>query len=209
MMTNNLTYIASKINDTLSQSGYPDPAILAQLKTDLEFLLQSLQTNPPAISAVSADFSTLLVQLQEHVRKNETWKDLHVSSTGRIILDLIAAIGAFLQNSIHVAFKEGFIQTANRDSSVYAATRMLGAKINRKSPAKTKVWLNRTATSSVLTIPEYTQFVVGGMEYFNADTIVFPSGESVIPINIGFDADGLAVRKDSIVAQVYTLLGHS
>jgi hypothetical protein len=203
-MTNaNLTYIASKINDTLATSGYPDPATLAQLKTDLEFLLQSLQTNPPTISAVSADFSTLLIQLQEHIRKNDTWKDLHVSSTGRIILDLIAAIGAFLQNSIHVAFKEGFIHTANRDSSVYAATRMLGAKINRKSPAKTKVWLNRTTTSSVLTVPEYTQFVVGGMEYFNADPIIFPSGESIIPINIGFE-DGVAVRKDSLVAQVYT-----
>ena len=204
MTNDNLTYIASKINDTLSQSGYPDPSALAQLKTDLEFLLQSLQTTPPTISAVSADFSTLLVQLQEHVRKNETWKDLHVSSTGRIILDLIAAIGAFLQNSIHIAFKEGFIQQANRDSSIYASARMLGAKLARKTPSKTKVWLNRIDNSTALSIPEYTQFVVGGMEYFNADTIVFPSGESVIPINIGFDADGLAVRKDSIVAQVYT-----
>ena len=203
-MNDNLTYLASKIQDILSTGGYPDPASLAQLKIELDGLLKTLEATPPTISAVSSDFYTILVQLQEHIKRNETWKDFQVSSTGRVLLELIAAIGAFLQNSVQVSFIEAFPQTANRESSIYASTRMLGVKIARKTPSKTKVWLRRANSNGSLVIPEYTPFVVGGLEYFNAEPIVFPMGEGTLPINVTFDETGNAVRKDSLITQVYT-----
>lgn len=205
IMNDNLAYLTSRIINTLNpNTGYVDAIAANQLKSDLQALLVSLQTKPPTISAVTADFYDVLTQLQEHIRVEDTWKDFYVSSTGKTLLDVCASIGAFLQSSIQIAFRESFIQTANRSSSVYAATRMLGVKITRKTSAKVKTWLVRSIASGTTNIPAYTQFSVGGKSFFNANEIIFPNGEALIPLNVTFDDSGNVVRKDSIITQVYT-----
>lgn len=201
----NLTDIASRISRTLKLTGYPEVSELMQLKDDLDLLLTTLNKPSPSISNVTSDFPALLVQLQEHIRKEGTWKDFHMSSTGQTLLEVIAAIGAFLQNSVHVSFRESFTDTAVRDSSRYEIANMLGVRIARKNSAKVKTWLRRSDSSTRLTVPPYEQFSVDGLAYFNPFPIVFPEGESSLPFNLEFDEFGNAKPNDSTaLTNLYT-----
>lgn len=197
-MNDNFLLAARQVVDAIQANQQPDSIELAKIQKNLELILNAYNKSPPSIAETSADFYTLLLQLREYVKREDTWKDFYVASTGMTILELIAAIGAFLQNSIHVAFRESFSETASRASSVYAATRFLGVKIDRKTPAKVKVWLKRASALQALNIPPYTQFIVGGLEFFNTDAIRFPIGEGVLPITVGFDQEGKAIQRDTI-----------
>lgn len=196
-MTNDFIYAVRRLSDSIKH-GQVDAAVVTQVLQDLDLILETYSKTPPVISNNTADFYTLLLQLREYLRKEDTWKDFYVSSTGTTILEVMAAIGTFLQNAIQVAFREGFPDTANRASSIYAATRLLGVRISRKVPAKVKVWLRRDSAQSLLTVPPYTQFVVGGLEFFNDIPIRFPLGESVLPITVGFDQQGNPVSKNTL-----------
>lgn len=201
-MSANITQTASRILQRL-ELGLTDPNELTLFKDDMKNLVSMLGASPPTISNNSSDFSTILLQLHERIKRQDTWKDFNVSSTGRTLLELMAAIGAFLQNSISVAFRESFYDTAVRSSSHYALARTLGCRVSRKTTPKAKTWLRRIGKSEVQTIPPFTQFVVGGLEFFNAEPFIFPQGEATLPINVVVDADGRATKKDDFIAQLY------
>lgn len=198
----NLAQTASRILQRLDR-GVTDPNELDLFKSDMQDLVSILTASPPTISNNSSDFSTILLQLHERIKRQDTWKDFNVSSTGRTLLELMAAIGAFLQNSIGVAFREAFSDTAIRTSSHYALARTLGCRVARKTATKSKAWVRRVSRADAQTIPPFTQFVVGGYEFFNAEELIFPQGESILPINVSIDSDGKATRKDDFISQLY------
>jgi hypothetical protein len=106
-----------------------------------------------------------------YVKAKGSWNDLLTQSAGQTLLEVGAAVGAFNQQGIEIAFREAFL-TAVRDSSIFAIAAMLGVRLSRKSPAVVTVKLTR-AGPGVSAIPEMSQFTVGGKLFYNRNSIVF------------------------------------
>jgi len=135
--------------------------------------------SPLTLSQAKPDFESLVLQLQLYLSAKGTWSDLLTSSTGETLLEMMAAVGAFNQFAIESAAREGFLNTAVRDSSIYAIADMLGVRISRKLPAGVTVELTRSSTASILTIPRFSSFTIDGVPFFNRDTVVFNAGSAV------------------------------
>lgn len=134
---------------------------------------------PLQLSQTKPDFESLVLQLQLFLNSRATWSDLLTSSTGQTLIEMMAAVGAFNQFAVEVAAREGFLHTAIRESSIYAITRMLGVRINRKNPAGCDVTLNRVGDTTLpVLIPKFTQFTVNGQPFFNRFPITFLAGKS-------------------------------
>jgi hypothetical protein len=136
------------------------------------------------LSTVNSDFASFRQQLQNLLSSYNSWKDLVPGSTGQIILDFIAGVGANNQYAIERAVQEVFMETANADSSVYALARLLGSRIQRKQSSTVTVSLTRTNISSVDSLPPYTQFTIDGKYYVNTSNVTFNSGVSAVSVDL-------------------------
>lgn len=199
----NLTQLVLRILQRLNRAERLDPNETLLLTEDLTQFQQVLQANPPTLANTTSDFNSLLLQLQDRIKRNDTWKSFSISSTGRTLLELVASVGAFNQTGLQVAFREAFSDTAVRPTSHYTLARTLGARIGRKVPTKTKVWLKRSSRADTQSIPPFTSFIVNGLEFFNPNEIIFPAGESMLPLNVEIDADGKATKKDDFISSLY------
>lgn len=128
------------------------------------------------LSDTHVDFEDILSQLQAYAQLNAAWKDNQESSTGRTLLEQMAAVGALALNSVSISMRESFLQTAMRDSSIYACADNLGVRIRRKTPAGVTVHLERDDVSENWLLPRYTQFNVNGKPFFSRDQITFLEG---------------------------------
>lgn len=133
-----------------------------------------------SLSRLKPDFEDIRQQLISKLQTKSTWKSLLATDTGAIIIEYISAVAAFLQDSIQLAHEESFTDTAKLDSSLRALARTLSVRLARKIPARATVTLDRTDTSTELTIPPYSQFSTSGALLFNRDSIVFPAGDSSV-----------------------------
>jgi hypothetical protein len=136
-----------------------------------EYLLDLSNTKP--------DFESFVSKLQSNLKNRESWTDLSLDSTGQTLIDYNAAIGTLDQWAIEKAFKESFLGTATRDSSIYACARMLGVRISRKLPGVQKCNLTRVnkvnlPITSALEISAYNQFYINdSIPFFNRTILNF------------------------------------
>lgn len=137
---------------------------------------------PVQISQVSPDYEQILSQLLNNLSNSVPWQDLITASTGRLLLNYIAQIGAYGQFSIQQALIESNFN-ARLPSSIYELVRMLGNHLQRMKPGEVNVTLTRnTLIGTVLQIPAYTQFICAGIKLFNRVTILF--GITDISLNV-------------------------
>lgn len=153
-------------------------------------------TVPIRLSQTRPDFEALVMQLQIWLSQKATWIDLLTSSTGQTLIEQMAAVGTFNQFAIESAAREAFLDTAVRDSSIYAITRMLGVRITRKSPASADVVFTRTSdltTSSVL--GRFTEFDLDGRKFFNRVPVIFQKDSA--------DSDPVKLYEGKITRQTF------
>ena len=136
----------------------------------------TIPSQPVPLSMVSVDFNTLLGELVADLQNRNTWNDLLLSGTGTTLLDYISSVGIFNQYNIEMAFREAFLNTALRDSSVYGISRMLGISVGRKLPSVVAVNLTNKS-SAVLTIGALQSFV-GQMPMVNITPISIGPGQT-------------------------------
>lgn len=159
---------------------------------------------PLTLSQAKPDFESLVIQLQLFLNTRATWSDLLTSSTGETLIEMMAAVGTFNQFALEVAAREGFLDTAVRESSIYAITRMLGVRIGRKNPSGCDSVITRSGdlTYSRM-IPRFTQFTINGQSFFNRHPILFETGSATATIKLfegtlrvqTFPADSTAFRE--------------
>lgn len=152
------------------------------------------------LSSVHPDYESLLSQLQLYLRQKSTWLDTVDSGAGETLLEAVAAIGEFNQLGIELAYREAFLETANRKSSVYAITRMLGVRINRKSPSSVVTVLTRSPLTTSYTLKSYTQFDIAGTLFFNRQPIVFPANADQVECTL-YQGEVKTLSVDSTAAQ--------
>jgi hypothetical protein len=138
------------------------------------------------------------MQLQAYVINKQSWKDLLASSAGETLMEMMSAVGALNQFSIELAARENFLDTAVRESSIYAITRMLGVRIERKIPASVDnaILTRTTSTSLPKTIAKFTQFTINSIPYFNREPIFFAAGSE--------DSDPFTLYEGTIKVQTFT-----
>lgn len=131
------------------------------------------------LSTVKTDPADLRIQLQSLLSGYGSWKDILTSSTGSILIDFIAGVGAYNQYGIERAVQEVFLETAVAPSSIYSISRLLGAHINRKQPASVTVSITRNTSVGPFSMPAYSQFVINGQYYFvNTSIITMLDGQT-------------------------------
>lgn len=99
----------------------------------------------------SVSFESIKQDLQNHVESYEdkSWRDFYASSAGTVVLELNAAIGAFLSHGILSAIRETRMNQARLRSSVSEMASLLGYTVNRKSAAKLLVTLEISEGQSI------------------------------------------------------------
>lgn len=125
------------------------------------------------LSRTEPDYERIMLTLTQALSEDALWYDLLTSGTGKAILRMIASGIAYDQFAIMRAFQEAFPETASADSSIMAATRMLGVRPRRRLPARVSVTLTRPDTGTYLEVPRYSVFTVNGVKFFNREKIVF------------------------------------
>lgn len=130
------------------------------------------------ISSVTPDFQLLFDALQKKLEQNKTWVDLLPTSVGTTILDLFAGSTVSNQLYLDIAFREAFLPTAVRDSSIFAGARMLGINVTRKTSSGCTVELTNYSEATQF-IPPYTRFEIGSIYFFNREQYTLPPSSTI------------------------------
>jgi hypothetical protein len=152
------------------------------------------------LSNVKPDFDDLRSQLQALLDQYPSWRDRLVSSTGQVLLDFVAGVGAYDQASIERALEEAFTDTAVADSSIYVLARLLGVRVRRKTAAQAVVRLLKPpGLVGSYFLPPYSNFRVDGKNFMNAaGPVVMSAAETYADVSLyecqevseSFTADG-------------------
>lgn len=133
---------------------------------------------PIDLDATNPDFEEIFDKLQNEVSQYESWKDLSTSTTGVMILSMMAAGIVYNQVGIVRAAQETMLDTARLPNSIYAIARQLGVRLIRKRPVWVLCTLNNSDLLSAHIIPKYSQWTVGRYRFFNREQIVFSEGQA-------------------------------
>ena len=128
---------------------------------------------------VNVDVTQIVTALQQQLGTLDSWIDLLTAATGTALIELSATAAGFGIFAVERAFQEAFPDTAMLDSSIYAAARLLGARIARKLPASCTVSVTKPADGLAYTIPAYSQFTFPGGTMFNRQAIVFSTTQTI------------------------------
>ena len=134
------------------------------------------------LTALETDFQQLRLKFQEEIINNPVWKDLLTGSVGQTLVDFISGIGAVNSYAIERALQDAFLDSANDPMAVLTAARMLGARIRRKVGGRVLITITRSDDPTrSLSIPPYSQFLIGGNRYFVNDQVIsFPIGVTAL-----------------------------
>lgn len=136
-----------------------------------------------SISKVTPDFDSLYQELQSRLEAKRTWSDTLPTSVGTTVLDLFAGANVSNQLYLDIAFREAFLSTAVRDSSIFANARMLGVNIARKVPSSCVAELSNF-TSRTRFFPPYSEFIVDGRTFFNRSQYIIPPGSTISNVDL-------------------------
>lgn len=123
------------------------------------------------LSRMRYGFQNIVQEIYEEFDKSIPWKDRQTSSLGTFIIDTMAALYTNAAHNTDVAQLEAYLETARRETSIFALTRSLGVKISRRTSARTTARLTNNSNSTVAIEP-YEPFVVGGKPFYTRQGII-------------------------------------
>lgn len=130
------------------------------------------------IPSVATDFSDFVQTFEQYLVQKPTWKGNLTTQSSQTLIELVSAVGTFMEGRNIRTAEDAFSETAQSDDSIRAITQMQGLRMTRKLPAA--VPTNLTSTVDV-TINPMTQFMISGQYYFNRQQLFFAAG---VPQNI-------------------------
>lgn len=132
------------------------------------------------LSNVHPDFDALVAALNSKLVNRDSWKDIYEDSTGQTLVEFMSALATYSQHSIESLFKETFLDTAARATSIYAISRMLGVRISRKLNPSLPVILTRADTLGITTIQRWTSVSVNGQDFVTGEDVFFDVGDNQV-----------------------------
>ena len=122
-------------------------------------------------------FNNLVTEIQNEFVSEYPWQDKQTSSLNTFLVDVMAGLYSNAQTGIDVAQLEAFLTTARRDTSIFACTRMLGVKLNRRTSAKATFNLTNNSAQKVSIAP-YAQINVSGRSFYSPVAIILEVRET-------------------------------
>lgn len=135
------------------------------------------------ISKVTPDFQLLYNELQRKLERKKTWVDMLPTSVGTTLLDMFAGSHVSNQFYIDTSFREAFLPTAVRDSSIFAGTRMLGIQIARKTCASCVAEVTNHSSNTKYIAP-YSMFDLSGRTFFTRSQYVIAPGDTISNVSL-------------------------
>lgn len=153
-----------------------------QLALEVQAMLNSLLPDRIPLSRSRPDFDSVLFALMRALEGSNAWRDTTIASTGQMILRAVATDVEYAQLSIMRALQEAFPHSARNPSSILAAARGLGVRIQRNQPAHVTCRLARaTDTGVILQVPAWSTFAgEDGSQWFNRRPISFDAGDLTV-----------------------------
>lgn len=154
------------------------------------------------LADLNVDFEAIKASISSTLAATAPWKDDVTAAVGQSLVNAFATAITYNVYNIVRCAGEAMLPTATLESSVFAATRHLGVRIARNTPAECQASLTYTGTSFPVTIPAYTQFYCGDIYLFNRDDIVITETDSASSVNlyegevssVDFQGTGLAYQ---------------
>ncbi len=123
-----------------------------------------------SLDTMTVEVEDFIRQFNEELSKSGVWKGELVTQTSQSLIEFISTVGTFDQARVLRASEDAYAETAQSDDAILAIAQMQGLRLTRKGPAAITVELQ--SDSGEVTVPPYTQFMVGGTNYFNREQLV-------------------------------------
>lgn len=131
------------------------------------------------LSRTTVGFQNIVDEIQEQFAQEYPWQDKLTSSLNTFLVDVMAGLYTNAGVNLDIAQLEAFITHARRDSSIFACTRMLGVKINRRTSARAEFQLTNNSNEKV-NVPPYAQINVSGRSFYCRESIILQVRETKI-----------------------------
>ena len=168
------------------------------------------------LTAVQPDYESNVAELQSilNTSPNPAWNNTAEPGTGQTLIEMIATAQAFNQFSVERGLQESMLDFAQLPSSIYAITRMLGVRLARCAPSMlTAEFVLPMTFTSTISIAAYTQFSIGGIDFYNTTQIIFPPNTTTQEVtlyqgtvqNTMLYSNGQALQTFSLTAPDFTI----
>jgi len=134
-------------------------------------------SNP--LNYVDPDWDTIVQDLVNRVKNKDAWKDTYVSSTGQMLIELLAYIANLNLYYLERQANEGFLGTAKLKSSVVNLVRLINYTPKRKiSATGTLQFSLQSVSDKRVYIPQYTECQTSaGLKFVTTQDITIEPGQ--------------------------------
>jgi len=160
------------------------------------------------LSYVNFDFDTIVAQLQDRMSGRNAWKDLYRSSTGEVLLEVMAYVlnmGLFYTER---RAEESYLPTARLRSSVVNLVSLLGYSPKRKASSTGNLTFSiPTVLSKIVYVPKYTECQnSSGVKFLtNASAAIEKGSKSVTVEGIQGELVQIDITSDGSLNQEYAI----
>lgn len=133
-------------------------------------------TPPLVLSDLTVDFNDFTSQFEQSLSAKEAWKGNLTTQTSQTLIELISAVGTFMQGRLIRAREDSFSETAQSDDSVRSITQMQGLRMSRKLPSTIEVQLTSTVD---VTLSPLTPITINSQPYFCKTQLTIVAGTTV------------------------------
>lgn len=157
---------------------------------------------------VSYDFDQLVLQLQDRLRQTDAWKDVYRSSTGQMLIELLAYVLNLALYYAERRAEESYLLTAQNRSSVVNLVSLLNYQPKRVTSAVGTLKFSIDAPHTrIVYIPKYTEVQsVDGVSYLTNESGAIQKGQTEVSVSgIQGQLVQMEVTSNGALKQEYTI----
>lgn len=160
------------------------------------------------LSYVDYDFDSLVTQLQDRIKLRDSWKDVYRSSTGQMLIELLAYVLNLGLYYTERRAEESTLSTAQLLSSVKNLVALLNYEPKRKTSATGTLTFSIPAPLGVIVfVPKYTECEsTNGVKFLtNEDSAIQKGQTSVTSKSIQGELVEVSISSSGVASQECTI----
>jgi hypothetical protein len=137
------------------------------------------------LSYVSYDFDDLVIQLQDRLKETDAWKDVYRSSTGEMLIELLAYVLNLCMYYAERRAEESYLNTAQNRSSVVNLVSLLNYQPKRVTSSIGTLQFSIAASQdTIVYIPKYTECEsVDGVKFLTNESGAIQKGQTSVSVS--------------------------
>jgi len=160
------------------------------------------------VSYVNYDFDQLVQQLQNRLKNRESWLDIYRSSTGQMLIELLAFVMNLGMFYTARRAEESYILTAKNRSSIVNLVQLLNYQPKRKTSATGNLTFSISeASDKIVYIPKYTECkTTGAVKYLVNESAAIEKGQTSVTVKgIQGELVSIDITSDGSTDQEYLI----